>query len=63
MPNPVLGQDILHPAPLPRFDGPGPREGVAWTGPAVGAHNDDVYGGLLGLAPERLDALRRSGTI
>ena len=63
VPDPVLGQDILHPAPVPRFDGPGPREGVAWTGPAVGAHNDDVYGGLLGLAPERLDALRRSGTI
>jgi formyl-CoA transferase len=63
VPDPVLGQDILHPAPVPRFDGAGPREGVAWTGPAVGAHNDDVYGGLLRLAPERLDALRRSGTI
>jgi formyl-CoA transferase len=63
VPDPVLEQDILHPAPVPRFDGPGSREGIAWTGPAVGAHNDDVYGGLLGFPAERLASLRRSGTI
>jgi crotonobetainyl-CoA:carnitine CoA-transferase CaiB-like acyl-CoA transferase len=63
VPDPVLEQDILHPAPVPRFDGPGPREGIAWTGPAIGAHNDEVYGGLLGIAPDRLASLRQSGTI
>ena len=63
VPDPVLGQAILHPAPVPRFDGPGPREGIAWTGPAVGADNDEVYGRLLGLAPGRLADLRESGTI
>jgi crotonobetainyl-CoA:carnitine CoA-transferase CaiB-like acyl-CoA transferase len=63
VPDPVLDQPILHPAPVPRFGGPGPQEGIAWTGPAIGAHNDEVYGGLLGLAPDRLEALRRSGTI
>ncbi len=60
--DPVLEQEILHPAPVPRFGGPGPHEGVAWTGPAIGAHNDEVYGGLLGLSPDRLrrPARRRS---
>lgn len=61
--DPVLEQAILHPAPVPRFAGDGPAEGIAWTGPAVGAHNDDVYGGMLGLSPARLAALRDSGTI
>ena len=36
---------------------------AAWTGPATGAHNDEVYGELLGLAPERLAELRASGVI
>jgi crotonobetainyl-CoA:carnitine CoA-transferase CaiB-like acyl-CoA transferase len=63
VPDPVLEQAILHPAPVPRFGGPGPRGGIAWTGPAIGAHNDEVYGGLLGLSPGRLAALRQSGTI
>jgi formyl-CoA transferase len=63
VPDPVLEQDILHPAPVPRFDGAGPREGIAWAGPAVGAHNDDVYGGLLGFSPDRLASLRQAGTI
>ncbi|HET7410854.1 MAG TPA: CoA transferase, partial [Paracoccaceae bacterium] len=62
-PDPVLERDILHPAPVPRFAGPGPSEGIAWTGPAIGAHNDEVYGKLLGLPAERLAALRDSGTI
>ena len=59
----VLERDILHPAPVPRFAGAGSREGIGWTGPAIGAHNDEVYGGLLGLLPERLAELRRSGTL
>jgi formyl-CoA transferase len=36
---------------------------VRWAGPALGAHNDDVYQGLLGLSPERLDALKAAGVI
>ena len=63
IPDPVLAQDILHPAPVPRFVGPGLSESIAWTGPAIGAHNDEVYGDLLGLSPERIAALRDAGAI
>ncbi len=36
---------------------------VEHLGRALGADNDAVYGGLLGLSAEHLDALRASGTI
>jgi crotonobetainyl-CoA:carnitine CoA-transferase CaiB-like acyl-CoA transferase len=37
--------------------------GIDYLGRALGADNDAVYGGLLGVDPERLDALRAAGTI
>lgn len=63
VPDPALGRDILHTAPVPRFAGPGPKEGIAWSGPEIGAHNDEVYGRMLGLSPDRLAALRKAGAI
>ena len=33
------------------------------TGPRLGAHNEDIYGGLLGLSPEALSRLQEAGTI
>ncbi|GAB4576432.1 MAG: CoA transferase [Rhodothalassiaceae bacterium] len=36
---------------------------IDWPGPAIGAHNDEVYGRLLGYDDARLAALRESGTI
>ena len=46
---------------VPRFsETPGV---VRHTGPALGAHNDDVYGGLLGLDQAERDALRADGVI
>jgi crotonobetainyl-CoA:carnitine CoA-transferase CaiB-like acyl-CoA transferase len=33
------------------------------TGPRLGAHNADVYSGLLGLDGEELDALRAEGVV
>ncbi len=36
---------------------------IAWLGAALGAHNREVFGGLLGLAEEQLDALAREGVI
>jgi len=32
-------------------------------GPALGAHNDEVYGDLLGIAPERIAELRAARVI
>jgi formyl-CoA transferase len=34
-----------------------------WLGPTLGAHNEEVYGKLLGFTPERLEQLRQSGII
>jgi crotonobetainyl-CoA:carnitine CoA-transferase CaiB-like acyl-CoA transferase len=46
---------------VPRFsETPG---AVRHTGPALGEHNDDVYGGLLGLAVDEREALRAAGVI
>ena len=58
--DPVFGA-VLHPGIVPRFDGE--DAGIAWAGPVLGQHNDDVYGGLLGLSKAEIDALRRSKVI
>jgi crotonobetainyl-CoA:carnitine CoA-transferase CaiB-like acyl-CoA transferase len=34
-----------------------------WTGPALGEHNEEVYGQLLGFTPERLAQLKQDGVI
>ena len=62
VPDPQHGQDILQPAPVPRFPGDNP-EGIAWAGPAVGAHNEEIYGQLLGMDAGRIAALKAAGTI
>ena len=36
---------------------------VRWTGPALGEHNDEVYGDVLGLSKGELDGLRERGVI
>ncbi|MBI1731369.1 MAG: CoA transferase [Gammaproteobacteria bacterium] len=36
---------------------------IRWPGAAMGAHNDDVFGGLLGLDTEALASLRAEGVI
>jgi len=36
---------------------------VEWTGPALGEHNEEVFGGLLGIPDEERTALRERGTI
>ncbi|MCQ3806704.1 MAG: CoA transferase [Acidimicrobiaceae bacterium] len=36
---------------------------VDWSGPALGEHNDEVFGGVLGLSTESLAQLRATGII
>lgn len=36
---------------------------VKWAGPGLGAHNDEIYKGLLGLTDDRLADLAEAGTI
>jgi crotonobetainyl-CoA:carnitine CoA-transferase CaiB-like acyl-CoA transferase len=58
--DPDLGAMTVQ-APVARFsDTPGV---VDHLGRDLGADNDAVYGGLLGLSAERLDALRAAGTV
>ncbi|MCX6466625.1 CaiB/BaiF CoA transferase family protein [Pseudonocardia petroleophila] len=48
-------------APVPRFSAA--RGRVDHLGPALGAHNDEVYGGLLGLTAAEIAQLRGKGVI
>jgi crotonobetainyl-CoA:carnitine CoA-transferase CaiB-like acyl-CoA transferase len=36
---------------------------VRWTGPKLGQHNDEIYGEVLGMGEEDLDAMRERGLI
>ncbi len=55
------GDTVLLPALVPFLsETPG---GTAWPGPPLGAHNDEVYGGLLGLSVEEIAALRAEKVI
>jgi crotonobetainyl-CoA:carnitine CoA-transferase CaiB-like acyl-CoA transferase len=48
-------------APLPRLSRtPG---AIRWTGPALGAHTDEVLGDLLGLAEQEIGQLRERGVV
>jgi crotonobetainyl-CoA:carnitine CoA-transferase CaiB-like acyl-CoA transferase len=58
--DPYLGP-VKMPNAVPRLSAsPG---SVRWTGPDVGAHNEEIYCDLLGLTSAELDALRESGVI
>ena len=58
--DPVVGT-IRQQAPFPRFIG---RPTPAPTGaPRLGAHNDEVWSGLVGVTPEELHRLRESGVV
>ena len=57
----VGGQPLKIPAILPHLtETPG---GTEWTGPALGAHNDEILRGVLGLSDEEMTRLTESGVI
>ena len=57
----VDGEPLKVPALIPLLSRtPG---GTDWAGPAVGAHNEDVLGGLLGMSEIELEALRERGIV
>ncbi len=58
--HPLFGTITLPQSPI-RFDGRHPAE--LTPSPAFGADNHEVYGGLLDLGEDELDALQRSGAI
>jgi crotonobetainyl-CoA:carnitine CoA-transferase CaiB-like acyl-CoA transferase len=60
LPDPQLGSMRVQ-APVPRFSAtPG---GIDHLGAEIGAHNDEVYGGLLGLSADRRRELHEQGVI
>jgi len=57
----VNGKPLDIPAVLPRLTAtPGRTD---WTGPAVGSHNAEVFGGLLNLSADQQSQLQRDGVI
>ena len=62
VPDPVHGQDILQPTPVPRFPGENP-DSIAWPGPPIGAHGEEVLKGLLGMSDVEYERLKGLGVI
>jgi formyl-CoA transferase len=59
---PEAGQ-VLQPGVVPKFEDGGPAGGVRWSGPALGAHNVEVYGGILGLSDVEIGRLQAAGVL
>jgi crotonobetainyl-CoA:carnitine CoA-transferase CaiB-like acyl-CoA transferase len=55
------GEDVAIPAIAPLLSQTPGR--TTWPGPRLGAHNDEVYGELLGLTTEAIAALKTRGVI
>ncbi|MER5787306.1 CoA transferase [Streptomyces sp. NPDC001980] len=60
VPDPQLGSMRVQ-APVPRFSAT--HGGISHLGPALGEHNDEIYGGLLGLDADRRRELSEQGVI
>ena len=57
----INGEPLHIPAIVPRLaDTPGETE---WPGPAVGSHNAEIYGEILGLSDEETRSLSEAGVI
>lgn len=57
----INGEDLKIPAIVPKLsDTPGRTD---WPGPDVGAHNEEVFGSVLGMSEDELADLRERGVI
>jgi crotonobetainyl-CoA:carnitine CoA-transferase CaiB-like acyl-CoA transferase len=55
------GKPLTIPAMVPKLsDTPG---GTRWPGPALGAHNQEILGEMLGYSDDKIEALKDSGAI
>jgi crotonobetainyl-CoA:carnitine CoA-transferase CaiB-like acyl-CoA transferase len=55
------GSPLKIPAILPKLsDTPGMTR---WPGPALGAHNDEILGGILGMSADEMQRLKQAGAI
>jgi crotonobetainyl-CoA:carnitine CoA-transferase CaiB-like acyl-CoA transferase len=58
---PEAGRKLAMQGIVPKFSSsPGK---IHWAGPALGAHNSEIYQGLLGLEQSEIEALRKEGVI
>jgi len=58
--DPLLGS-VLHPGSMPHF--PDVERKVRWSGSAIGAHNEEIYGELLGFSRDQIGRLQQDGVI
>lgn len=58
--DPLFGE-VTHPGIVPKFDGQ--DTAISWAGPAIGAHNEAIYTGLLDLNSQQLENLISQGVI
>ena len=58
--HPELGEFPMQNVAPKLSDTPGE---VKWVGPKLGEHNDEIFGGLLGLSDERVAELRDAGIV
>jgi crotonobetainyl-CoA:carnitine CoA-transferase CaiB-like acyl-CoA transferase len=61
VPHDTLGRKLTFPGPFAKMTAT--PIGSTTRAPRVGEHNDEIYRGLLGLAPDRLAKLRAAGAI
>jgi len=61
VPHDTLGRTLTFPGPFVKMSAT--PIGATTRAPRIGEHSDEIYSGLLGLAPERLTRLRDAGSI
>ncbi|MGH7815030.1 MAG: CaiB/BaiF CoA transferase family protein, partial [Candidatus Binataceae bacterium] len=61
VPHDTIGRPLTFPGPFAKLSAT-PIGGTS-RAPRIGEHNDEIYHGLLGIEPRRIEELRRSGAI